>query len=339
VNILTGAFLVNGAPVGRLPAAIIDSAVYARTFGSTVFEVQPAERQGLYITKSELNGSRFTFELQRSSTSASSSSSISATAAVVIICERRSGGGESLQLIPHTHFQGDLPQQLVDDYSHWLRKDVNSSSSDSSSSSSYTVLFRLVRADAAAFSSLSCEAVPYELQLQQRSDGSFVNTVRCARTGALFVDVRSSTFEQLYSSVFSRLEQRLRVHVMVSVTAAVAATAVAATAAAATATAAAAVAAVAAAAAAVAAVAAAVVAEGDALSVDSSVNSSSGITNDSSSSSDSSNNSDWTSTYSETERAVAACCAAAHGAELRDRHCCWCYHHKVSFTVHKSQIF
>jgi hypothetical protein len=159
------------------------------------------------------------------SSSTSDSSSSSSAHSAVIITEVRGDGTETLQLIPHTCVQGDLPQQLVDDHSHWLYKDTASSSSSSSSSSSYKVLFRPVHADADSFNTLSGKHVPYELLLQRQqqlvrrgagsSSSKMRATVRCTGTGALLLDVRSATFEHLYAAVFRSLEEGLRVHVMI----------------------------------------------------------------------------------------------------------------------------
>ncbi|KAG5190982.1 hypothetical protein JKP88DRAFT_275030 [Tribonema minus] len=221
VALLSGAFLVDGAPVGRLPAAITSSGVYARTFGGAVLPVQPAGRAGVFVTTAPGNAAgavMFTFE---------------AAARGVVISERRpladGAAAECYELLPHDHFRGDLPHQLVEGYSHWLRVGSGGSgggsglphgSSSSSSSIAFVraapgaapfkVLFRPIRADDAAFPDLrSMDAVPFEME---GSSGGCV-TVTQRRTSARLVDVRSASFEHLFSRVIWRLELRERVHV------------------------------------------------------------------------------------------------------------------------------
>jgi hypothetical protein len=191
---MTGAFLVDGQPVGRLPDAITSSSEYGRTFGGRIFEVQPGEVTGTYITSRHINGSLFTFSTVNSR---------------VVICEHRADG-RKLTLIPHTHFQGDMPQLLVDDYSHWLEQ--HSFVDRCVTRVYWSVHMRPTRADSTQFSDWSVTTVPYKLVYHKDSDS--IHLVDIA-TGQLLVDVRSTSFEHLYSNMMCRLETASYTHVLV----------------------------------------------------------------------------------------------------------------------------
>lgn len=62
VDVLGGAFLVDGRPVGRLPLQISGSDCYSRLFRNTVFDVQPTHGGKGFKTK-KISGAFFAFHV------------------------------------------------------------------------------------------------------------------------------------------------------------------------------------------------------------------------------------------------------------------------------------
>ena len=207
LDVLTGCFLVDGRPVGRLPVEISNSDCYARLFGDHVFDVQPAH-DGQGFKTSQMNGVCFGFFVD--------------TAGDVIITEERQlHDGEALDadgdvimeklldgkvvkatLVPHENFQDDLPISLVHDHSHWLVK-VDDGDDDAEGS----VYLRPIRFDHRDFQNgCSFRGACHVLRLSTRK------VVRCKDSWEL-VDVRSRSFEEVYGSVLSRLEDWGYIHI------------------------------------------------------------------------------------------------------------------------------
>ncbi|TFK56543.1 hypothetical protein OE88DRAFT_1649890 [Heliocybe sulcata] len=108
LNILTGQLLINGKPSSRLPREFVEHPTYRRIFGQKVLDVLPSDVPGLqFMTRGKAFGYQVFFALNRNE-----------NLLVVQACH----GDEDLELIPHTHFEGDLPYFLVHEYVHWLDK-------------------------------------------------------------------------------------------------------------------------------------------------------------------------------------------------------------------------
>lgn len=186
VDVLGGAFLVNGRPVGRLPQQISESACYVRLFRDSVFDVQPAHGGG-YKTR-RMRGACFGFELDGDGQ--------------VIITEEREVEGQLVNatLVPHQSFQGDFPISLVEDYSHWL---VNGKDGGNGKASVY---FRPIQFDHPDNQhGCSLRGATYVLHVDSRM-------VIRSQDSSKLVDVRSATFQEI-SSVLCRLEDPDHIHI------------------------------------------------------------------------------------------------------------------------------
>jgi len=110
-NVLEGRLLVDGRPVGRLPADMTKQTLYQRMFIGRVFEVYPSQMPEMtYASASYLHDHEVHFGLRNGS---------------LIIRAVKRGAPHTLELIPHTIFKkdgssADLPLSLVDDCAHWL---------------------------------------------------------------------------------------------------------------------------------------------------------------------------------------------------------------------------
>ena len=180
ISILSGAFLVDGNPVGRLPESIIASPDYERCFGTNIFEVQPAaERSGTFVSLHTTQGSVFTFSLRDHG---------------LVVVERLQEGDE-YELIPSRIFEGNFPDHFVSNYSHWLCKKTK------------VLYFRPVKFDNCNFFKAdSDEHFPYQFDLKQR-------TLFHLQRKRYLVDIRSDTFNEVYhSGCIHRLELKRNVH-------------------------------------------------------------------------------------------------------------------------------
>ena len=103
-NLLEGELLVDGKPLGRLPADYIRKATYVRLFGAQTFRVFPSDMAGMsYVSAQEIDGYNMHFGIR---------------AGQIVI--RMHKGLQTLELIPHDRFVKELPIAFVDDYVHWL---------------------------------------------------------------------------------------------------------------------------------------------------------------------------------------------------------------------------
>jgi len=195
VDVMSGAFLVDGSPCKALPRAISSHKVYQRLFGNSMFNVQPTGSGG-YRTSMSVNG--FFFEFYEAGASDKGGPTI--------IKERQSDGVRLL-LIPEETFNSDIPEALVQNYSHWLalRKQANNESRNKDAVP-YRVYFRPVKYNSENFTSSFASGSGFVLNC-------ITQEITEIRTGLNLIDVHSKSFKELYSKVFCRLAPELRVHV------------------------------------------------------------------------------------------------------------------------------
>ncbi|KAJ7574857.1 hypothetical protein C8J56DRAFT_462654 [Mycena floridula] len=108
LNVLNGQLLIDGKPLGRLPAVILKHPHYVRIFGEKrILDIIPSNKVGMeYATMRKFSGYQVFFDLQDNGK-------------LVIRADHSDTMGE-FQLIAHEHFQGDLPTLLVNEHVHWL---------------------------------------------------------------------------------------------------------------------------------------------------------------------------------------------------------------------------
>ncbi|GAB0493622.1 hypothetical protein MMPV_004907 [Pyropia vietnamensis] len=167
-----------------LPGSVLTTFVKGRwadgSRGSpTILEVQPAAgRSGAYVTAKPRSGSFFSFGFE--------------TDGRLLLVERRADDHE-LVLFPARFHSGDLPQDMVNQYSHWL--------------SDRMMLFRPRTVASNTFEPRGVEA----------ACPSLVDVDTCHLTKAcgssMLVDVRRSSFGHLYNTTLCRLADRRDVHV------------------------------------------------------------------------------------------------------------------------------
>ncbi|XP_065673543.1 uncharacterized protein LOC124806063 isoform X2 [Hydra vulgaris] len=182
INILSGKFLVNGNPVGRLPDAITKSSVYQRIFGAHVFDVQPSAGQlSSFVSVHDFQGSRFLFSIRKHKP---------------VIVERSSSGNE-YELIPFDVFNGDLPNFFINKYSHWLCKTTK------------IIYFRPIRFDDVNFfNAESKEHFPYRFNVLDK-------TLYDLQRKRYLVDINSDTFKEIHSCL-NCIELKEYVHLWMS---------------------------------------------------------------------------------------------------------------------------
>ncbi|KAF5393744.1 hypothetical protein D9757_000321 [Collybiopsis confluens] len=106
MDLISGLLLIEGKPVGRLPREITGHPLYTRNLGARILDVIPSDIPGMeYKSFKLVEGYEVHF--------------CSSDRDGLIIRTRRDQ--EVSELIPHHHFQNDLPSSLVRDYAHWLR--------------------------------------------------------------------------------------------------------------------------------------------------------------------------------------------------------------------------
>ncbi|KAE9391905.1 hypothetical protein BT96DRAFT_1059147 [Gymnopus androsaceus JB14] len=106
LDILNGKLLINGKPLGRLPADFVKHPTYVRVFGERkVLDVVPADMPGMqFATQSLVSGYQVSFGMRGEND--------------LVIRSKREN--KIFELIPHESFTGDLPQRFVEDNLHWL---------------------------------------------------------------------------------------------------------------------------------------------------------------------------------------------------------------------------
>lgn len=125
VDIVSGDFLINGHPVGRLPEAIVSHSDFYRLFNRTIFVVQPAAGgTGRFVTQELYHGAKYTFALDKEPSKyfkTSRSSMLAKYISKLLVIERHAESGETFQLLPHKELQGIAPHLLVENYNHWFK--------------------------------------------------------------------------------------------------------------------------------------------------------------------------------------------------------------------------
>lgn len=176
-----GDFLINGAPMGRLPEAITKHALFQRLFGTTTFEVQPTN--GGLCTATSFNGFKYIFREQGGD-----------GLAIIERDERRSDAIRTKELIPHTKLNGLVPFLLVDKFSHWFNLERN------------FIEFRPKMFGEADFATNA--GIQYVLFLDPEP-----RRLMHVKTKRLLLDVRSDGFRKI-SSLLGRLEQKDFINVL-----------------------------------------------------------------------------------------------------------------------------
>ncbi|KZV68204.1 hypothetical protein PENSPDRAFT_754324 [Peniophora sp. CONT] len=107
LDILSGLFLVDGRPLGRLPSSVTTHPTFRRLLGETILDVIPATDPGMeYETRESISDAGWTL-------------SFAMRADNRLIIRARLDEAE-LEFIPHETFRGDVPNFLVDDCAHWM---------------------------------------------------------------------------------------------------------------------------------------------------------------------------------------------------------------------------
>ncbi|KAJ6646166.1 hypothetical protein Bhyg_01377, partial [Pseudolycoriella hygida] len=109
IDIVTGEFKVNNAPIARLPSKITNNKEFRRVFDAFNFEVQP-DQSNCYSTKQKYKDYNYDFRLVSKKN--------------VVITEIRANNIE-YELIPHEVLMKDIPHLLVENFSHWWHKHKN----------------------------------------------------------------------------------------------------------------------------------------------------------------------------------------------------------------------
>ncbi|KIJ08194.1 hypothetical protein PAXINDRAFT_18651, partial [Paxillus involutus ATCC 200175] len=103
-NLLDGALLVEGKPLGTLPREFTGHPIYQLIFGSRILDVLPGSIPGMeYTTRGQILGWQVHFAMKGSE--------------LQIKAEK---DGHIFELIPQQKLEGDLPAPLVKGHAHWL---------------------------------------------------------------------------------------------------------------------------------------------------------------------------------------------------------------------------
>ncbi|KAK0198062.1 hypothetical protein F5146DRAFT_1018044 [Armillaria mellea] len=104
LNLLTGLLLINGKPLGRLPQNITSHATYSRIFGTKILDVIPSDIPDIeYACRLPILGWQVYLGLQSNT--------------LIIRAKKKD---ITLELIPYTVFNYDLPQLFTEEYTHWI---------------------------------------------------------------------------------------------------------------------------------------------------------------------------------------------------------------------------
>ena len=177
---ISGEFLVDGLPVGRLPKQILQHDLYASYFGGFNFKVHPSILgKGVFVTSDESKSS-FTFVLIEQD---------------LLIYESRRRDvdcDEKLLLIPKNVFTKDFPHFFVNDFSHWLNQ------------TKMTIEFRPSSYHQKNYAETNFVFDLVSMKLCDQSDGKHL------------VDMSSETFKEINKKITSRLELEKYVHIFLS---------------------------------------------------------------------------------------------------------------------------
>ncbi|KAK6535550.1 hypothetical protein TWF694_002004 [Orbilia ellipsospora] len=104
LNLLDGRILIDSIPFGRLPDEYTNHPVYERIFGGEVLVVAPSSIEGMqFETRFPMEGHKIHFALKNSE-----------------LIVRSQKDGRIFELVPHIHFENDLCEPLVEEYTHWM---------------------------------------------------------------------------------------------------------------------------------------------------------------------------------------------------------------------------
>ena len=107
-NVLSGEFLVNGKPLGKISVSYRRSDPYKRLFGAQILKVFPADIPGMtYVSAQKIQNHTVYFTKREEK---------------VVIRARQ--GSQTLELIPPDIFIDDLPISFTLSYVHWLDIDT-----------------------------------------------------------------------------------------------------------------------------------------------------------------------------------------------------------------------
>ncbi|CAF3462404.1 unnamed protein product [Rotaria socialis] len=182
INCIKGTFLVDGMTIGFLPESITTNELFVRVFEEHIFEVQLAESPKTYITRLPYGNGQVQYEFH-----------LNDETKHLTITERHITTNEIFQLIPHSHFQAELPDVFVSNHSHWLNK------------RSRIVEFRPIHFKEANF----LDHKPYVLSLTT----GYVVTNDMANEQRL-VNQSSPLFDTLFNQYFVRLDSKPYVYMM-----------------------------------------------------------------------------------------------------------------------------
>ncbi|KIK90485.1 hypothetical protein PAXRUDRAFT_14327 [Paxillus rubicundulus Ve08.2h10] len=103
-NLLDGALLVEGKPLGTLPREFTGHPIYELIFGSRILDVLPGSIPGMeYTTRGQISDWQVHFAMKRGE--------------LQIKAEK---DGHLFELIPQGKLKEDIPAPLVKDHAHWL---------------------------------------------------------------------------------------------------------------------------------------------------------------------------------------------------------------------------
>ncbi|RDB23570.1 hypothetical protein Hypma_009270 [Hypsizygus marmoreus] len=107
-NLLDGALLINGKPLGRLPSSITTNPTYIRILGEKILDVIPSNHQDMdFATRGDISASGFQLYFK-----------LLGKDQLIIKATHKN---EVYELIPHHHFINDFPTSFVERYTHWLK--------------------------------------------------------------------------------------------------------------------------------------------------------------------------------------------------------------------------
>lgn len=170
-DILSGSFLINGAPISCLPSQIANHPLYRSIFEHKSFTIYPDKEPRTYVTKNKYKDSRFKFT--------------SLTSKDIKIQEEIEKENLTLELLPKEIFtQISLPHQLVAKFSHWYIKSQNK------------IVFR-----ESNWENLSMN-FKYEILLDKNYCGSICDV----ESRQKILPISSPSFQFLYQQFLNRIE-------------------------------------------------------------------------------------------------------------------------------------
>lgn len=183
IDIVLGEFLVNNLKAGRLPVEITKHELFKRVFGSHSFEVQQEDDCSYYTIK-RFHGHNYRFQM------------LDNNQLIVSLIERNALTipANTYELIAHDLLKGDIPFQLVENYSHWWNRRTN------------RIEFRPKEFSNENFALSS--AIDYQINLNYAS-------LRHKPSGRNMLCVTSNSYKQITNQL-SRLDVKKFIHIFVN---------------------------------------------------------------------------------------------------------------------------